>query len=81
MRVAVTCPGTESWEGRTRGGPPTGQREQGVRGTHRLGYKGWAYGSDAKEGGLRNKKGGRHNSQAIFKFKIRVSHVYLSARV
>ena len=81
MRVAVTCPGTESWEGRTQGGPPTGQREQGVGGTHRLGYKGWAYGSDAKEGGHRNKKGGRHNSEAIFKFKIRVSDVYLSARV
>ena len=81
MRVAVTCLGTESWEGRTQGGPPTGQREQGVGGTHRLRYKEWAYGSDAKEGGRRNKKGGRHTSQAIFKFKIRVSHVLLSARV
>ena len=57
----------------------SGNRESGGR----TGWGTWGgcIGSEAREGGCRNKKGGRRNSEAILKFKIRVSDVYLSARV
>ena len=70
MRVAVTCPGTRSG----KGGPrvvlpqPSGSRESGAR--TGWGTRGGRAGSDAREGGRRNRKGGRHNSEAMVKFKL-----------
>lgn len=47
---------------------PSGNRESGGR--TGWGTRGGRVGSDAREGGRRNKKGGRQNSEAMLKFKL-----------